>query len=63
MTERKDYCTIKETAVMLGVNQQKIFNLLRSPNNPFINASRIGWQWAIPVSDIEAYKQSQVETK
>lgn len=59
MTEQKDYYTIKETAAILEVNQQKIFNLLRSDNNPFPNAAKIGWQWAIPSGDIEAYRKSQ----
>jgi len=57
MTEQKDYYTIKETAAFLGITQQKVFNLLRSDNNPFPNAARMGWQWAIPHGDITEYKK------
>lgn len=64
MTEQKTYYTVKEAAVTLGVNPQKVFNLLRSEGNPFPNASRIGWQWAIPCSDVEEYKKKQeLDTK
>jgi hypothetical protein len=58
MTEQKDYYTIKETAIMLGVTQQKVFNLLRSEPPTFPDATRIGWQWAIPRENIETYQKS-----
>ena len=58
LTEPQTFYTIKETAQFLGVNQQKIFNLLRSGEQVFPNAKKVGWQWLIPVADVEAYKRN-----
>lgn len=63
MTEQKEFYTVKETAGLLGVNPQKVFNLLRSAENPFPNATRMGWVWAIPRTDIESYQKSVESNK
>ena len=60
--EQNDYYTIKETAKILDMTQQKIFNLLRSDENPFKGAKKVGWQWVIPVTEVTAYKEKPEPT-
>lgn len=55
--EQNDYHTIKDTAQILEMTQQKIFNLLRSEDNPFPGAKKVGWQWVIPSAEVKNYKE------
>jgi len=55
--EQKDFYTIKEIATSLELTPQKIFNLLRSDENPFPGAKKVGWQWLVPAGEVLSYKE------